>query len=229
VGTFGHGPRSRRVLALDLLAVGLVVAGLTGLAFGRPGGAAPVNVSGTLSERGSPMLRAAPHHALLKPGPVERTRVGIPSRLTIPAVSVSTDLVRLGLNPDGSLEVPADFGVAGWYALGPRPGEAGAAVIVGHLDSRDRPGVFYRLGEVAPGDLVSVASSNRPGVSFRVYAVREYPKAAFPTSLVYGRTETPELRLITCGGAFDEGAGHYLDNVVVFARQVASAARNVAR
>jgi sortase (surface protein transpeptidase) len=121
--------------------------------------------------------------------------------------------------------VPSDYEVAGWYALGPKPGEPGASVVVGHLDSKEGPGVFYRLGKVAPGDLVSVASPNRPAIRFRVYAVREYPKAAFPTSLVYGQTMRPELRLITCGGAFDEATGHYLDNVVVFARRVMSPKR----
>jgi len=128
--------------------------------------------------------------------------------------------VRLGLSLDGTLEVPTDFSIAGWYAMGPKPGERGPAVIVGHLDSKAGPGVFYRLGELAPGDLIWVASPNRAAIGFRVYAVREYPKAAFPTSLVYGQTAKPELRLITCGGAFDDATGHYLDNTVVFAREV---------
>lgn len=94
---------------------------------------------------------------------------------------------------------------------------AGLGVIVGHVDSKQGPAVFYRLGELAPSSLVHIALADRTEVLFRVYAVREYPKAAFPTSLVYGATPAPELRLVTCGGPFDEKTGHYLDNVVVFA------------
>jgi sortase (surface protein transpeptidase) len=141
--------------------------------------------------------------------------------VSIPAVGVAARLVRLGLNSDGTLEVPSDYAVAGWYRLGPKPGQIGAAIIVGHVDSTAGPAVFYRLGEVVPGDVVRVASPNRPPLRFRVYAVREYPKAAFPTRQVYGQTTTPELRLITCGGLFDPATGHYRDNVVVFARLVA--------
>lgn len=198
------------MLALDLLVVGLVVAGATGLAFGRPDGPPPARVSGSLSQRGSP----AGH--MHEPPPVRP-----PSRVSIPAVGVAARVIRLALNSDGTMEVPNDYSVAGWYRLGPRPGEKGAAVIVGHVDSREGPAVFYRLGEVAPGDLVRVASPHRSPLSFRVYAVREYPKSAFPTSRVYGQTTRPELRLITCGGAFDDATGHYVDNVVVFARLAA--------
>jgi hypothetical protein len=144
----------------------------------------------------------------------------VPLRLSIPAINVRTQLIRLGLNPDGTLEVPTDFGVAGWYALGPSPGQRGAAVIVGHVDSKQGPAVFYRLGGLAPGGLVRIALADQAEVVFRVYAVREYAKRAFPTSLVYGATSGPELRLVTCGGPFDTRTGHYLDNVVVFARYV---------
>ena len=212
---FRHRARGSPVLALDLLVVSLVVAGIIGLAFGRQSGATPVRVSGTLPEQGSPKpqaVRARTHD--------ESRPVKAPSRLAIPSIGVRTNVIRLGLNPDRTLQVPASYSVAGWYALGPRPGETGAAVIVGHLDSKEGPGVFYRLGEAQPGDLVRVASTNRDAVRFRVYAVGEYPKSAFPTALVYGQTKQPELRLITCGGPFDAATGHYLDNVVVFARQV---------
>jgi sortase (surface protein transpeptidase) len=215
VSIFRQRRRSRPVLALDLLVVGLIVAGIIGLGFGRQGGAPPVRASGTLPEQGSPMPQAVRARTYDESRPVKA-----PSRLAIPSIGVSTNVIRLGLNPDRTLDVPTDYSVAGWYALGPKPGETGAAVIVGHVDSKEGPGVFYRLGEVAPGDLLRVASPNRAALRFRVYAVREYPKAAFPTALVYGQTTKPELRLITCGGPFDAATGHYLDNVVVFARQV---------
>jgi sortase (surface protein transpeptidase) len=205
------------VLALDLLAVGLVAAGLAGLAFGQRGDAAPpAHVSGTLPSR-PPAAIGTPRSGVPRD---EKPHVphGAPTRLSIPAAGIDAPIIPLGLNRDGTLAVPVDFGVAGWYRLGPRPGKPGSAVIVGHLDSTSGPAVFYRLGKLSPGDLVRVSWPSGSSVRFRVYAVREYAKSAFPTSLVYGSMKSPELRLITCGGPFDESAGHYLDNVVVFAR-----------
>jgi sortase (surface protein transpeptidase) len=219
---FRHRGRSGPVLALDLLVVSLVVAGIIGLAFGRQGGAPPVRVSGILPEQGSPMPQTVRGRTRDQSRPFKA-----PSHLAIPSIGVTTNVIRLGLNRDRTLDVPTDYSVAGWYAFGPKPGEEGAAVIVGHVDSKEGPGVFYRLGEVAPGDLLRVASPNRAALRFRIYAVREYPKAAFPTALVYGQTTKPELRLITCGGPFDAATGHYLDNVVVFARQVETSGRHL--
>jgi hypothetical protein len=118
----------------------------------------------------------------------------------------------------------APFSVARWYSLGPSPGEPGAAIIAGHVDSKQGPAVFYRLVELAPGSVVRIALADRTEAVFRVYAVREFAKAAFPTSLVYGPTPQAELRMVTCGGAFDRQTGHYVDNVVVFARYVAAPA-----
>jgi sortase (surface protein transpeptidase) len=206
--------------------VGLSLVGVAALAFSRLGAdrPPPVRVSGTLFAATSPSPRFPPAPRLelpsraLQAAPGARAPRGAPAMLTIPAIDVRTRLVRLGLNPDGSLEVPADFSVAGWYELGPRPGEQGAAVVVGHVDSKQGPAVFYRLGGLAPGALVSVGWANGSEVSFHVYAVREYAKAAFPASLVYGKTPAPELRLVTCGGPFDRQTGHYVDNLVVFAR-----------
>jgi sortase (surface protein transpeptidase) len=230
MATGNHGKwRSWPVLVLDVVAVGLALAGLAGLAFARvaAGGPPPVRVSGTLRAPTSapptlpPSISPSPS---AQPTPTTQPTVAAPVAhaapvaLSIPAIDVRTPLIRLGLNPDGTLEVPTGFSVAGWYDLGPRPGDRGAAVIVGHVDSTAGPAVFYRLGELAPGDIVRVQLADRTEVWFRVYAVREYVKAAFPTSLVYGATPKPELRLVTCGGPFDASTAHYLDNIVVFAR-----------
>jgi hypothetical protein len=208
------------MFVLDALAVGLTMAGLVGLAFGQlaAGSPPPFRRSGALASSTSPPLsiRAGPAQPSTVAGSVVRAP---PVRMWIPAMGVRTRLVWLGLNPDGTLQVPTDFSVAGWYALGPSPGQPGGAVIAGHVDSTEGPALFYRLGELAPGSIVRIALADRTEVRFRVYAVREYPKTAFPTSLVYPRTPAPELRLVTCGGPFDDQTGHYLDNVVVFARQ----------
>jgi hypothetical protein len=143
--------------------------------------------------------------------------VAEPVRLRIPAVAVDTRLQRLGRAPDGSVEVPGDFGVAGWFAEGPRPGQAGPAVILGHLDSRTGPAVFVRLPELAPGSAVVVDRADGSSARFRVSRTLQVPKAAFPTDLVYGATLEPSLRLVTCGGSFDHGTGSYRDNVIVYA------------
>jgi sortase (surface protein transpeptidase) len=146
--------------------------------------------------------------------------VAMPVRLRIPALHVDTPLQRLGQATDQTIEVPSDFGVAGWYAEGPRPGQAGPAVILGHLDSRTGPGVFVQLSGVARGDEVAVVRADGSTVRFRVTDVLRVPKAGFPTSLVYGASLEPSLRLVTCGGRFDRSAGHYRDNVIVYADPV---------
>jgi hypothetical protein len=144
-----------------------------------------------------------------------------PEAVVIPTIGVSARLIRLGLRPDRRMEVPEDFSVAGWYVGGPRPGEPGPAVIAGHVDSRRGPAVFHRLGELRPGDVVTVRYRDRLQVRFRVQRTERHPKAAFPTGRVYGDTAGPALRLVTCGGAFDRASGHYRDNVIVFASAVA--------
>jgi sortase (surface protein transpeptidase) len=140
-----------------------------------------------------------------------------PVQVSIPSIGVRAPLVRLGLNSDRTLEVPKDFGDAGWWAGGPRPGERGPAVIAGHVDSYTGPAIFYRLRELRPGDAVVVLRRDGTRARFTVQRSEQYPKDRFPTARVYGQTPGPALRLITCGGEFDDSTGHYLDNTVVYA------------
>ena len=141
----------------------------------------------------------------------------LPVRLQIPAIAVSTPLVRLGRLPDGSIEVPHDWNTAGWYDRGPRPGQPGPAVILGHVDSKTGPAVFFRLRALRPRDVVRVGLADGRTLVFRVQRVEQYPKDKFPTEAVYLPTLNRELRLITCGGEFDYAAGSYRDNIVVYA------------
>jgi LPXTG-site transpeptidase (sortase) family protein len=145
------------------------------------------------------------------------TSVPLPTALDIPAIGVKTRLIRLGLTAAGTLQVPSTTSVAGWYTGSPRPGETGAAVIAGHIDSYAGPGIFYRLKDLKPGDLVYVRRGRGTLAVFRVTAVRMFPKTRFPTAAVYGPVPDAQLRLITCGGTFDPATGHYLSNVIVFA------------
>jgi len=141
----------------------------------------------------------------------------LPVRLQIPAIAVSTPLVRLGRLPDGSIEVPHDWNTAGWYDRGPRPGQPGPAVILGHVDSKTGPAVFFRLRALRPRDVVRVGLADGRILVFRVQRVQRYPKDEFPTEAVYFPTLNRELRLITCGGEFDYAARSYRDNIVVYA------------
>ena len=141
-----------------------------------------------------------------------------PVRLAIPAIGVATPLVRLGLEPDGGMQVPADFGRAGWFTEGPAPGQVGPSVIAGHVDSKTGPAVFYRLRELRPGQAILVERADGSRLRFVVEQARSYPKEGFPTAAVFGPVPEAALRLITCAGDFDRARGSYRDNLVVFAR-----------
>ena len=141
----------------------------------------------------------------------------VPVRVEIPRIGVSSPLQRLGRAPDRTVEVPTDWHLAGWYAGGPRPGDPGSAVILGHVDSKRGPAVFYRLRELRRGDEVEVVRADRSRVRFVVDRIQQFPKDQFPTDDVYYPTLTPALRLVTCGGQFDPVAGSYRSNIIVFA------------
>jgi hypothetical protein len=155
------------------------------------------------------------------PAVVERSLpvVPVPVAVRIPKIGAQSSLVPLGLNPDGSVQVPpvSDPLQAGWYAGGAAPGEIGPAVLLGHVDGDHQEGIFFRLHELVPGDDVFVTRKDGVVLRFTVTAMTEVPKDAFPTEAVYGRTTGPELRLITCGGSFDAAAHSYVDNIVVYA------------
>lgn len=162
----------------------------------------------------------APTGPIVAPPQSAVAQVASPVSLTIPLIGVKTNLITLGLAAGGSMQVPSSTTVAGWYTGSPRPGAIGSSVIVGHIDSKTGPGVFYRLSKLKSGDDVFVKRADGTTAEFRVTEVRQYLKDAFPTQAVYGPTPDAELRLITCGGAFDPASGHYLSNVVVYATEV---------
>jgi sortase (surface protein transpeptidase) len=141
----------------------------------------------------------------------------VPVRIDIPRIGVSSSLERLGRAPDGTVEVPKRWEVAGWYARGPRPGDPGSAMIHGHVDSQRGPAVFYRLRELRRGDQIRVGRADGSTVRFVVQRTALYPRQRFPTDEVYYPTLTPGLRLVTCGGEFDPTTAHHRSNVIVFA------------
>jgi sortase (surface protein transpeptidase) len=220
-----RGSKVRRGVVM----LSLVVAGAAGCAGGRPAvepaaHAAPP-ASRPTAAPGAGRPAAAPTRTTevvnFPVGSWRRLPPSPPVRLEIPAIGVSSPLVRLGFNPDGTMQVPGDFQVAGWFTGGPQPGQLGPAVIAGHVDSRTGPAVFHRLRDLRPGDQIRVVRADRLVVRFRVESLASYPKRWLPDEAVYGATTAPALRLITCAGTFDRARHSYRDNLVVSAVRVA--------
>ncbi|MFI5801981.1 class F sortase [Streptomyces sp. NPDC051561] len=146
------------------------------------------------------------------------TAPAAPVSLSIPSIGVNSAVMRLGLNADGTVEVPpADKGMTtGWYTGGPVPGAPGPAVLIGHNETRFGRAVFRDLKKIAQGADITVRDARGTEVHFKVTGRETVGKKAFPTERVYGATKGRVLRLITCDGAFD-AQGHPVDNLIVYA------------
>ncbi|HTF55056.1 MAG TPA: class F sortase [Pseudonocardia sp.] len=142
-----------------------------------------------------------------------------PTEVRIDAIDATSSLVPLGLNPDRTITVPPVNTPlqASWYRLGPTPGAAGPAIILGHVNGNGQDGIFARLNQVKPGDQVKVTRQDGKTAVFTVTKLQQIAKNAFPTVDVYGDTPDAQLRLITCGGGFDKGKGSYVDSIIAFA------------
>jgi sortase (surface protein transpeptidase) len=158
---------------------------------------------------------SAPATGSLTAGPLMSTSA--PTRVVIPKLGVDVPLTGLGQEADGTMQVPADARTVGWYTGAPTPGSLGPAVLAGHVDYQRKPGTFNRLTELTTGDNITVDRSDGSIAMFTVVKVVRYAKNRFPTGAVYGAINRAGLRLITCGGNFDSAAGHYEDNIVVYA------------
>lgn len=159
-----------------------------------------------------------------EPAPAEVTALGksTPTRVRVPRIGAESSLVPLGLNKDQTIQVPPvnQPMQAGWYDGAPTPGEKGPAIVLGHVDGAGKPGIFYKLRDVQVGDEVLVERQDGRTVRFVVHETEQVQKKQFPTEKVYGDTDRPEIRLITCGGIFDRGARSYQDNIIVYATMV---------
>jgi hypothetical protein len=140
-----------------------------------------------------------------------------PVSIKIPALSINAPVTRLGLEQDGSLQVPAEDDKVGWYAGGAVPGEDGTAIMVGHLDSTIGPAVFQRLKNLKPRDIISISRADGSTVEFKVSRLATYNYDDFPDTEVYGATSYPSLRLLTCAGKYNPRTRHYSQNLVVYA------------
>lgn len=164
-------------------------------------------------DRSSPLIPIVPGAGAVIADPVT---------VSIPAIGVDAHIVTLVRAASGVLEPPTDVSTVGWYAAGTAPGAVGPALLAGHVDSKSGPAVFWRLRDLHAGDVVTIAGADRATVSFTVTSVAQYPKDAFPTNEVYGVQAAPVLRLVTCGGTFNDAIGHYRDNIVVYASETAN-------
>jgi sortase (surface protein transpeptidase) len=150
---------------------------------------------------------------------LDQAPAAVPERLRIAEIDVEAPIVTVGVEDDGEMEVPEDVGDVGWYRHGPAPGEPGAAVIAGHVDSREQGrGAFFDLRRVDVGARVEVTDSAGDVQRFEVVARRTYDKASLPADALFSRTGPSQLVLVTCGGDFDRDAGSYRENVVIYAQ-----------
>lgn len=213
-------PLAATLAAAGVLLAGIGLGGLTapGSAVARTGYAETARPPSESPVREPPDAAAegpAPHRA--DPAGSTRATPGAAAGLRIPTIGVDIGLQQLALQADGELAPPSSAAQAGWYTGSAAPGEVGPAVVVGHVDSREGPGVFFRLKELQPGAAISLRRSDGRWVDYRVSAVDFFAKDAFPTERIYRPTPDPEVRLITCGGPFDYSTRNYRDNVVVYA------------
>lgn len=209
-------------MAAALGLVGLVLIAATLRSSGEASANEQAQLQRVLPE---PQQRPPSTRKPVRPQPPPRTprvwkQQPAPQRLRIPAIGVNAPIISLGRNRDGMMQTPDNVTDTGWFAPGPEPGEKGAAVIAGHIDSYKGPGVFYHLRALERGDLISITVAGRRRLTFVVTGAKQVAKNRFPAKLVFARTDRPTLRLITCGGAFDRSTGHYVDNYIVFARLV---------
>ena len=190
------------------------------------GGAAAVGIA-VAAQQHAPQPSATAAGAT---GPAGRAwwlslRHSMPVSIDIPAIGVHSVLLHLGVKHDGTMQVPPlqRPSLAAWYKYSVTPGQIGTSVIEGHVDTKQGPAVFFRLGALRPGNLVNVRLANGITAVFRVTGVRQYLKSRFPAKTIYrDATRFAALRLITCGGAFDYHTSQYLSSTVVYAFLVSS-------
>jgi len=207
-----------RPWAVVVLAAVFLVGMATGVTVVRP------NRGSSSRPAGNPVGAPGASQAADLPTPSDLPRqdpqLPVGMSVEIPSISVKSELIGLHIQPDSSLGVPADFGVAGLWTEGAAPGTPGPTIVVGHVNSVKGPAVFSRLHELEPGASVVIRKADGSALTYAVERSDQYAKSSFPTQVVYGATAGPTLRLITCGGTFDRTRREYTDNVVVFAHLV---------
>lgn len=146
-----------------------------------------------------------------------------PLQVRVPSVGIDAKVETVGRKDDGTMETPPlDQSIAGWYKLGPTPGELGPSIIVGHVDTYEGPAIFYRLKDIKPKEIIEVSRADGSLVKFEVTELQQFEQNNFPTDKVYGNIDHAGIRLITCGGVFNKDTQRYSHNTVVFGKMIAS-------
>lgn len=143
--------------------------------------------------------------------------VGLPAKVSIPSIDVSSEVEFVGLDEKKNMDVPKDAANIGWYNLGPKPGEMGSAVMAGHLDDPNGdPAVFWDLKKLEAGDKIKVTDESGVTQTFEVTRVETYPFDEFPLKEVFADSSGIYLNLITCEGSFDKATKNYSERTVVY-------------
>ncbi|MFD3649834.1 class F sortase [Streptomyces cyaneofuscatus] len=211
VRAFSRSTFSRSPRPAALLTALVTCAALTACAGPAPSAAAPPAAASTPAS-------SAPTPTTTHGQPSSTDDSTAPTQVTIPSLKISSSLMRLGLNADGTVEVPpAEKSMtAGWYTGGAIPGRPGPAVLIGHNGTRFGRAVFHDLKDIRKGAEVRVRGGDGKSLRFTVTGKETVSKNAFPTERVYGATKNSTLRLVTCDGAFD-AEGHPVDNLIIYA------------
>ncbi|MEH0985846.1 class F sortase [Micromonospora sp. CPCC 205556] len=211
------GHRRGRLTLLAVAGILILTAVVTGAAaLNDRESNSPRPSTGAAAPAAGPPAAAAQRPGELTWGPLMASSP--PVRVSIPSLKVASATIPLGLQADGSMQVPDSATEVGWFTKAPPPGALGPAVLAGHVNWKGKRGVFFELGTMRAGDAISVARADGSTAMFTVTKVQQHPKDRFPTDEVYGATDHAALRLITCGGEFDDATQHYRDNVIVYAR-----------
>lgn len=151
----------------------------------------------------------------------EVIEVSLPTKLRIPAVGIEASFeTPLGVDENRVIEVPESYETVGYYKYGPRPGEIGPSVVLGHVDSFEGPAVLYSLGQVKEGERIEIEREDGSVAVFVVDKLERHEQDGFPTAKVYSDLDYAGLRLITCSGVYDHGSRRYSHNLIVFAHLV---------
>jgi Sortase domain len=211
---------ARGLLALTalLLLVGTACL-VVGLQEHRHPLAGPVRQRPVAAARPATATTTVPAPTAPAPAVVARS---VPIAVRIPTIGLAVWLTQLGLNANGTVAVPTNTQAPGWFSPGPSPGQVGSAVLLGHVDSYQGPGVFFKLRTLQPGNQIEVNLADGVIATFQVTSVVQYQKTDFPDQKVYGSDGSSELQLVTCGGVFDSQTGHYLSNIVVYSSFVSA-------
>lgn len=214
-----RAPTGRKALGVALAAAMLCAAGLSVATFGLLNGT-PADAGATFT----PASVTTVPPRLVRDVQAKPLARSVPVSIRIPAIGVSAQVMAVGQNPDGTVQVPPldAHNLTGWYQYGPTPGQRGASVILGHVDSLTGISVFYYLKDLRAGDKIYVTLADGKTAPFAVDGVQKVAKDAFPTASVYGKASYPSLRVITCGGTFDHATGHYLYNIIVYAHLISA-------